>query len=682
MNEPAWQNAEIANDFFMVLPMDTSHSAVKTEVRMTYDNDKLYIIAVCYKKLSGPNMVESLRRDFNFGKNDNFIFFLDTYDDLTTGFSFGANADGAQWDGNMNNGNSIDLNWDTKWVSEVKNYPDKWIFESAIPFKSIRYKKGNKEWGVNFSRNDLKTTEKSSWTPIPRQFPTASLAYTGTLVWDDAPPVEKKNIAFIPYALTNISKDYIAATKTEIKPSIGFDAKVAITSSLNLDLTVHPDFSQVEIDQQVTNLGRFELFFPEKRQFFLENSDLLTNFGVLSIRPFFSRRIGLNAPILGGGKLSGNLNKDWRISALDMQTRAVDDISLPAQNFAVLSLQKKVFSRSNITFIYVGKESVNYSNKIDSGKVAYSLFNRNIGLEYNLVSPNNRWIGKSFVLKSFSPSMHGDDIAHSSKLEYTGREWNYSFQYTYLGQNYNAEAGYIERTGYIKFKPTFGRTFLPKGGSILTHGPQFISSYFYDTHMHSTDNETSISYPVTFRNRFYIAPIFLHDYVILLKSFDPTHRGIDSLAKGSKHEWNTVGIDIQSQPQKIFTYSLSIYGGGFYDNGSLLSINANMGYRFQPYINIAVSGSYNHLKLPSPWGNSSFFVIGPKIDVTLTNKFFFTTYIQYNNQQDNLNINARLQWRYKPASDFYIVYTDNYYPGSFIVKNKALVLKYNYWFNL
>src|SRR6185436_7703593 len=164
------------------------------------------------------------------------------------------------------------------------------------------------------------------------------------------------------------------------KKDIGVDAKIAVTSSLNLDLTVNPDFSQVEVDRQVTNLDRFELFFPERRQFFLENGDHFSNFGYATIRPFFSRRIGLNAPILFGARLSGKLNKDWRLGAMNMQTGEVDSNGLPPQNFTVLALQRKVFSRSNIGFIFINKQSINY-DVADSGKQQFSRYNRNFGLE-------------------------------------------------------------------------------------------------------------------------------------------------------------------------------------------------------------------------------------------------------------------------------------------------------------
>jgi len=338
LDEPSWQQAEVCKDFAMILPMDTSLANVKTEVRMAYDASYLYLSAVCFDGMPGPYMVESMRRDFSFLKNDNFIFFLDTYGDQTNGFTFGTNAVGAQWDGTMYDGGKVDLSWDNIWYSKVKGYSDRWIMEIAIPFRTLRYKKGISNWGINLSRNDLKTTEKSSWAPVPRQFPSASLAYTGTLLWDSVPPAPGPNVSLIPYVLTRAIKLYDQKMPTQYKTMVGGDAKVSITSSLNLDLTVNPDFSQIEVDKQVVDLSRYELFYPEKRQFFLENGDQFNNFGYADIRPFFSRRIGLGVPIEFGGRLSGKLDKNWRIGAMDMQTGPVDSIGLPRQNFAVLAL--------------------------------------------------------------------------------------------------------------------------------------------------------------------------------------------------------------------------------------------------------------------------------------------------------------------------------------------------------
>ena len=682
IDDEAWQQTDVAKDFFAVLPMDTSFAKVKTEVRMTYDDQHLYLLAVCHHLLPGPYMVESLRRDFAFGKNDNFLLFMDPFDDQTNGFTFGANAAGAQWDGIMYEGGKADLSWDNKWVSSVKNYEDMWVFEAAIPFKSIRFKKGITNWGINFSRLDLKTTEKSAWAAVPRQFPTASLAYTGTLVWDQPPPIVGGNVSIIPYGLVRASRNHEKNEPTVYDKDIGADVKIAITSSLNLDLTINPNFSQVEVDRQVTNLDRFELFFPERRQFFLENGDLFANFGYTTIRPFFSRRIGLNAPIQFGARFSGRINKNWRIGAMDMQTAGVDSVGLPSQNFSVATIQRRVFARSNIAAIFINKESLNYIPSADSTKPVYSAYNRNIGMEYNLASSNNLWTGKAVMLKSFSPDKKGHDFTHAANLNYFSRKWNLIWQHEYVGKDYTAEAGYVPRTGYIRVFPQATRLFFPTGTKVLSHGPVVTSSYFFNESFNKTDNESIALYKITLRTQAVLAGWVGNSYIKLLRPFDPTNSGMDTLATGSEHRWIAYGADFISKPQSLFTYSISARNGGYYADGKRFNLTSEFGYRFQPYVSLALSSSYNDIQLPDPWGKTTFWLVGPRLDVTMTNKLFFTAFAQYNEQRKNVNLNTRIQWRYKPASDLFIVYTDNYLPENFGVKNRALVVKLTYWWGL
>lgn len=705
MDEESWIQADVASDFFMVLPMDTSMAKVKTEVRMTYDQQNLYLIATCFHLLPGRYFVESLRRDFVFGKNDNFLLFMDTFDDQTNGFSFGANAAGAQWDGIMYEGGKVDLSWDNKWTSIVKKDDDKWVFEAAIPFKSIRYKKGITKWGINFSRLDLKTTEKSSWAPVPRQFPTASLAYTGILVWDEPPPQAGANISLIPYVLGGGSRDFqddSINTSTSYRKEIGFDAKIAVTSSLNLDLTFNPDFSQVDVDRQVTNLDRFELFFPERRQFFLENGDLFANFGYTTIRPFFSRRIGLatsierssingetikkdtsyQIPIEYGARFSGKLDKNWRIGAMNIQTGKISEISLPRQNFTVFALQRRVFSRSNVGIIFVNKESMSYNRSDKPALPVYSKFNRNLGLEYNLASSNNLWTGKALFLKSFSPQKKDKEITHAANLQYASRRLLVSWLHEYVGENYSAEVGYVQRVNYVKINPQAGYLFFPKGKTILSHGPKFSSTFFFNDKFKQTDNESFLTYTITFRKQSLLTGWIAHNYVQLLRPFDPTNSGMQSLNVGSEHRWNSFGTDFISMPQSIFTYSFSTRFGGYYADGTRSNFSGELGYRFQPFLSFALSFNYNDIRLPEPWNRKTFWLVGPRLDITLTNKIFFTTFAQYNEQQKNVNLNTRFQWRYKPASDLFIVYTDNYFPENFGVKNRALVIKFTYWWNI
>jgi len=678
INELAWQEAELANDFFMVLPQDTGKAHEISEVRMTYDDKNIYLAARFYSSSTSSYSVESLRRDFSFGKNDNFLIFIDPFNNQTTGFSFGTNAAGAQWDGTMHSGGKIDLNWDSKWISKVKRHADNWVFEMAIPFKSIRYKSGVTEWGINFSRLDLKSSEKSSWTPIPRQFPTASLAYTGTLVWDRPPPEPGANLSLIPYILGakgSVQND------ADFEKKIGGDIKIGLTSSLNLDLTVNPDFSQVEVDRQVTNLDRYELFFPERRQFFLENGDLFANFGYATLRPFFSRRIGLGVPIQAGARVSGNLNEKWRLGLMDIQTSSEEHSGLPNQNFGVLTLQRKVFSRSSIGLMFVNKQSLKYPQDSDEFHDLYSKYNRNIGLEYNLASSNNLWTGKAFVFKSFGPDSSDNGLMQAANIEYKNKYWNWGVQEESIGKSYSAEVGFIPRNDYIKLNGFVGYSFFPKKGKIVSHGPKLSISHFFNTRMKRTDNLNMLQYSLNFldRSRFNLG--LLDEYVELLEPFDPTRSNKAVLEPHTTHHWNALWLNYNSKPQNLFTYSMSSRIGGYYAEGRRTSIASTLGYRIQPFININSNISYNHISLPEPWHTTEFWLIGSKLDITFTNALFFATLFQYNQQNNKFNLNSQFQWRYNPASNLYIVYDSKHLIAPYSGRSWALTLKLTYWYN-
>ena len=440
LNEMSWKSSDVAKDFFMITPVDTEKATQFSEARVSFDEDFFYIAIIFFNNtVKGDYVVESLKRDFSFGKNDNFLVAIDPFINQTTGFAFGLNAYGAQWDGTMYDGRRVDLNWDSKWYSKVKFDEDKWICEIGIPFKSIRYNENNSIWGINFSRLDLKASEKSSWAPVPRQFPSVSLAYTGSLVWEDPPPKQVNNISLIPYGASNSTMINEKTNKNNIK--VGGDLKYNLTSALNLDVTLNPDFSQAEIDRQVTNLDRFELFFPERRQFFLENADLFSNFGYQTIRPFFSRRIGLNVPIIGGVRISGNLDEKWRLGLMTIQTQKDENLSLSANNFSVLSLQKKVFNRSNLNLIYVNKQELN-SFDIRNFNSSY---NQNIGLEFNYFSEDNIWNGKLLYLKSFDNEEFNKGSVFASHIGYQSINWNLLLQQEYISEDYFAEVGFVPK---------------------------------------------------------------------------------------------------------------------------------------------------------------------------------------------------------------------------------------------
>jgi hypothetical protein len=675
LDEPVWSSADVATHFQRVLPTDTGFAIAQTEVKVTYNESTLFVGIICYDSSPGKRPVESLRRDFNFLKNDNFIVFMDTYNDQTNGFAFGVSAAGAQWDGVQANGGTVNLDWDIKWRSVVKNYKDRWVAEFAIPFRSIRYNGGDKEWGINFSRLDLKTNEKSSWAPMPRQFATATLAFTGSLVWDKPLPTSGLRFSLIPYLSAKTTQNKEAGEGYKPAASAGFDAKAILSTSMNLDLTVNPDYSQVEVDRQVTNLDRFELFFPEKRQFYLENSDLFANLGKDNLRPFFSRRIGLESPVLAGARLSGKIGNNWRIGLMDIQTGSKDTIQ--AGNFTVAVLQRQVFSHSNITAFLVNKEIMN--TKSDS-LFTVNRFNRVAGLEYNLASANNHWLGKAFYHQSLYPGAKSNAAAVAANLAYTTQYITTSLNQSWVGADYIADVGYIRRKGYYEVNPTFQYKFFPSSSKIADHGPAFKLDMLFDPSMKITDRETQLLYQVEWMNKSILVVDVKETYQKLLAPFDPTNTQSVPFAANQKFNWKEMGVSFTSDIRKPFNWLVSTRYGGYYE-GTRATTYAELYYRVQPYGSLAIISSYNNISMPAPYKSAGFFLIGPRIDITFTDKIFLTSLVQYNNQIDNINLNLRFQWRFAPVSDLFIVYTENSFPGDNRIKNRGLVLKLSYWFN-
>ncbi len=672
MDEEAWSHSEVADNFRLVTPADTGFARALTEVRVLYDDSHLYLGIICHDPTPGKRPVESLRRDFSFGKNDNFIVFIDTYNDKTNGFAFGVSAAGAQWDGSQANGGFVSLDWDIKWRSAVKNYPDRWVAEFSIPFRSMRYRGGATEWGINFNRLDLKTNEKSSWAPMPRNIQTANLGYAGTLLWDK--PLEDASLRYslIPYISGKAAQNNIADTST-LRFTGGMDAKVILSTSMNLDLTVNPDYSQVDVDTQITNLDRFELFFPEKRRFFLENSDLFANLGADNLRPFFSRRIGLDKRVDGGARLSGNLNSNWRMGLMDMQVASGNGD--PATNFAVAAVQRKVFTRSNFVLFMVNKQvtgTQENSTALDYNRVA--------GLEYNLASADNRWTGKALYNKSFYPGASGDTSTEAASITYATRSLSIGVNQAYVGADYRAEAGYIRRKGYFELTPAASYRFLPQSDLLISHGPNFRLQSLLDSKGRLSDRQLQLGYSFEFQSKKLVSFDFRNNYVRLLAPFDPTNTGGPKLPAGSTFDWKEAGVTYTSDSRKLLNFELGTRYGGYY-NGSRWNVTGKLYHRVQPITNLSIVGSYDRITLPAPFKDADLCVIGPRLDLTFTDNLFLTTYVQYNNQIDNLNLNIRLQWRFAPVSDLFIVYGDNSYPGDFQNKNRGLVVKISYWFN-
>ncbi|MCB9236272.1 MAG: carbohydrate binding family 9 domain-containing protein, partial [Bacteroidia bacterium] len=257
LDEPAWKEADTATNFFQTFPYDTSFAKIQTQVMVTYDDVYFYVGAICLDPDSGHYVIQSLKRDYSYPISDAFAVYIDPFNDNTNGFSFSVNPLGAQREGLIENGGGFGVTtaWDNKWFSKVTHHADRWVVEMAIPFKTLRYKQDLNRWRINFSRNNLKANEGSAWVPVALNYNIATLAFTGRLNWDNPPPKTGANIAIIPYISGGLSSNY-TIPRTDYRYNAGFDAKVVVTPSLNLDVTVNPDFSQIEVDRQVTNLDR------------------------------------------------------------------------------------------------------------------------------------------------------------------------------------------------------------------------------------------------------------------------------------------------------------------------------------------------------------------------------------------------------------------------------------------
>lgn len=717
LDETAWQMAQMETGFHRQFPVDTGLTEQQTEVRVTFDDHHLYVGAVVWQPRSDYT-VQSRRRDFAPGTSDVFNILLDPTKDGLNGFAFGVSPLNIQREGLIANGTTLSFEWDNKWDSKVTNYPDRWVVEAAIPFKTLRYNvaAGQNSWHVNFTRARLKNFEVSTLVHVPFVFATNNLAFTTEMIWETPPPTPGVNISVIPYTTGQYTRTYerqpatlqVNDTKDRVAANIGGDVKVAVTPGLNLDLTVNPDFSQVEVDRQVANLSRFELFFPELRQSFLENRDLFAMFGFPSTRPFFSRRIGLaynavsrqyeRVPIVAGARLSGKLNDRWRIGALDMQTAqktfSTGNVQ-PEANFGVLTAQRRVLNRSTISGIFVNKQ--NFLNDLaPAQRAGIQPWNRVAGVEFNLYSKDNRWEGETYFHRSFSPDPQQRGNTMAQFLGYSTRRFNLFTGYNRVDSTYSAEAGFVPRPGVQGLYTGGGIIFYPKRGWAGRHLANMrlgiTGDQTFSLKGRETDRDIYLNHNFYFKDQSNLTIGVYNAYTYLFSDFDPTYlatpdeRPLDG-ARG--YTYNGFRGEYNSSTSFDWQTELSVTAGEYY-NGHIFAANGRVAWRRQPYGTLSLLYSYNQINLPRPYVSANFWLLGPRLEFAFARNLFTSAFFQYNTQANNFNVNARVQWRFAPASDVFLVYTDNSYAAPveqtrvrfLSPKNKTLVLKVVYWLNV
>ena len=709
LNESFWKDAEVKSNFFQYSPRDSISAILDSEFRIAYDDKYLYLAAKMEDIPEKKFIVGDLKRDFWGGSTDYIAFTFDTFKDQSNAYNFGISPYGIQREALISDGGEgsyshsggggrggiswFNINWNTKWYSGAKVHDGYWICEFKIPFNSIRYKPGSKTWNLQVYRGNSKVVERSVWTSIPRGFSPANLSMTGTLEFEF--PLEKSSRSFvmIPYISSSGISNKIEPTSKEFDLDLGLDMKLALSSSINLDLTFNPDFSQVEVDEQRTNLTRFELFYPEKREFFIDNADLFTNLGSRASRPMFTRRIGIakdtatsqyvQNPIIYGAKLSGKINENLRIGVLNMQTAQLSSSGIPSFNYGMAVLEKKILSNSKISAFLVNKQAL-----FNSDDKEYSIdpnhYNRVFGFETKLQSKDTKWKTEWFYHQSLEKENPNEANSYGINFSYDSPNIEANSYFYGVGENYNPEVGFVPRKDFIFFSPSFQYKFIPKDNSLNRHGPGIDYEFYSNDANGITDYDIDLDYNITFNSDASLTLKSNIKYTLLLYDFDPSRSGGEPLPTLSDYNYSNYTFYFRSNQRKEFYFSLNGKFGKFF-NGDISNIGGSISYKLPPYFNVSLSSQYNNLNFPQPYSSAEFFTLSSKINVSFSKDLFFSTYLQYNNQIDNININARFQWRFQPLSDIFLVYTDNYYaknPLFMNVKNRSFAFKINYWLNL
>jgi hypothetical protein len=692
LDESAWQTADKAHEFWQFFPTDSARAQYPTEVKILYSETTLYV-GIRAESPNNKYVVSTLRRDFGGTTNDNVSLLFDTFLDGTNAFFFGVTPYGVQREGLVSGGGTardgFNNNWDIKWQTESQMYDDHYVVEIAIPFTSLKFEEGATHWRFRAYRWNLQTNEQSTWVRVPQNQLLSSLAFMGDLVFEKPLGRSRTPFAIIPYINALTQKDFVT-DKGDNDFKFGGDAKIAVGNGMNLDLTINPDFSNVEVDDIFTNLTRFELRLPEKRQFFIDNNDLFDNFGNTfnEARPFFSRRIGLardtsgnliQNQILGGARLSGKANENWRLGVLNIQTAEDADNEIPSYNNMMLAVQRKVAARSNIGAFLVNRQTFGDYEFLEER----NQYNRVIGADYNLASEDGVWTGKFYAHKSFQPGDSKGNLSSQAMVIYNTRNWTYIQDWVYIDQDFRADLGFVPRTDIFKSGNGLTRTFYPKKGALSYHSTRLLSIIYWkpSLDMKKTDHNYRVTWTANFKSQAVFSASYSNNQIFLSFPFDPSRSGGEPLPANEGYTFNQFNTTFTSNNTSLLTYAAEATAGQFF-NGNQYSFAGTLGYRVQPWAQWSLALNYDGIRLPAPHNDADLWLLTSRLDITFSKSLFWSNIIPYSTQRDNLGINSRLQWRFAPLSDLYLVYNDNYFTSHFEPRFRSVNLKVTYWLNI
>ena len=692
LSEAIWEEVEVATGFVQVQPFEGQAASEKTEVRVAFDDQALYIAVVCYDSEAGSLAVSDSRRDADLEEEDSFRVVLDTFHDRQNGFVFGTNLAGIQYDGQVVNegrtgggsgrrgsgpqqGGSANLDWNTSWTVRSKTGEFGWSAEMAIPFRSLRYGSGDSIWGINFERNIRRKSETAFWAPLGREFDLFRLSAAGTLVGIETP--RQRNLQLIPYALTEARDDGL--TERESETDGGLDLKFGITPSLTLDLTVNTDFAQVEVDDQQINLERFSLLFPEKRPFFLENAGLFKIGTSVGGRPgsgtvdlFFSRRIGIDdgqqVPIVGGVRLSGKA-AGLNVGFLNMQTDDHED--LHANNFTVGRVSREFRNRSRAGVMVINRQG--------TGSLAPNGdHNRTFGVDGQLGVGQYAELS-GWAAKTETPGLEGRDRAFGLDSSYGSPSWRLRAGYSEVGAEFNPEVGFVNRSDYRRLNGRAQRRFRPSGeGRIKEIGPQlFYDSYWDFTGFHQSESYSfggllelrsgaQVNLFVGSQLERLQEPFEIIDGVVIPSGSYPTH-GFFMFFNTNRGRAVSLGGFVQ--------------GGGLF-NGNQLSLNPTLNFRLGDYLSSELGWSHNDVDLQTGAFKTNLGRL--RVTFAFSTRVLLQALIQYNDVTDEASTNLRFSWLGAANTGLFVVYNEIAEFGHLAQPkpDRSLVLKYSRLFDV
>ena len=693
LNDPAWAQAPPITGFTQEQPNEGEPVSERTEVRVIFTNDTLYIGAVMYDSDPSGIVISDARRDSPLDDTDSFQLIVDTYRDRQNGFVFGTNPAGVEYDGQVTNegegggglgpgqmqssgsGRGFNINWDAAWVVRSKVGEHGWSAEFAIPFRTLRYPAGaSQTWGINFQRNIRRKNERAYWAPIPRQFNLYRLSLAGSLTGVQTPAL--RNFRVTPYGLGNALTSGVAPVDTEMDYDFGADVKYSLTPSLTLDATVNTDFAQVEVDDQQVNLDRFSLFFPEKRPFFLENAGLFSVGNPGEVDLFFSRRIGIgdsgqSIPIMGGGRVSGKAGK-FNVGLLNMQTSDYDD-TVASTNFSVARVSRDLPNRSSIGAIFTNRQA--------TGDLALDdEYGRTFGVDGKL------GIGMTTVISGFAartdtPGITEDDHAFNIRSQTNRPQWDFNLGYQEVGGGFNPAIGFYNRRGYRKPDVFLMTRFRPENNfkiQELRPHANFRGFWGFDGFQ-----ETG----------------FVHlDNHWQFKDSTEIHTGMNLTREGVRQPFEIYpgvfvppGTYDHAEAQLVansnqglpFSVSLRVTMGGFF-GGDRIALSPTVRFRAGDALTTEVNYQRNDITLP--WGEFVTNLVRTRVSYSFSPRIFTQALIQYNDRADLWSMNFRFGWLQAANTGLFIVYTDTRGLYDLFERpertDRSLIVKYSYMLDL